>query len=226
MRKIKLENLLKNPHLKIHINPAPEKEQSEKTLSVANKEKKKSVATVNFTDVCNAIKNANIKVAYDDKHISIILEGARVLSLNQMMTYLQRNRNGIPYYMAQYKSVWENKMKEVMETLFLETIKNKKQLPQFGKKKYVKLILYRESLKLLDEDSVAASFKYVIDGLRKTYNVLDKSFNLIPDDNQNYINNIETYQVSSKNHNIAIKMIFMKKTPKIVNNLNDFEKIF
>ena len=218
--------LQKNKHLKIH---EPNKIQINKTshhcskkdsIYIPSKKQKRVNENVDFEAVYESIDSSRYIYQYNDNSLLIVFYGCRVLSLNQMMSYLQVKP--VPFHMMKYKSLWHSKMKTVIEDIVVNSLTNNTPLPNFSDpNKTVKLEIFRQSSKTLDEDSIASSFKYIIDSLREKHNVLGKDYQIIPDDNQQYISTIIPYQNKDKNNIIAIKLTSIDKilTVKTVEEL-------
>lgn len=140
------------------------------------------------------------------------------------MELLQKNTNR-PYEMMAYKKAWHTKMCIVLKSIINDSIINDKKLPNFDTETWsLRLYLYREAQRLLDEDAMSASFKYIIDSLSDSIVVDDKNYKFIEDDNQNVISEILPFQVKSKQYNLAIKIVKIEKKPSI-NSLDEFLKI-
>lgn len=184
-----------NPHVKLNdtfqTNPQPKPER-------------KSV--VDLEKVCESIKQAKMRFEYNERSLILILDGARVLSLNQMFSlYQQKSGHNQPYKMIYYKKVWEEKMKALLEALLLDSIENEKPLPQFDGA--VKLFLFRQSAKLLDEDNYSASFKFMIDGLRRETVLFHRQYQVLKDDSKHFVSSVSSCQVKDKHNIIAIKLV-------------------
>ena len=111
------------------------------------------------------------------------------------------------------------KMKEVLQKIIIESLEKQNKLPDFSSS--VKMILYRQSQRLIDEDSIAASFKYIIDGLRDKQTIGNIDYNILKDDNQLFVSSIMPIQVKNKRNIIAIKII-IDKNPKNISSLEEF----
>ena len=186
-------------------------DNNEKLNKIDEKPKKKSNY---FNDICSAIKNSEIKVSVSDNEINILFYGGRVLSLNQVMAYLQKKPQ--PFEMMKYKKIWHEKMADVLNILKYEHKLDIKINTS------VKIYLYRESGKLIDEDSISFTFKYVIDGLK--YDADKNPYGILLDDNQLIVTQIKPFQVKSKNNIIGIRIIKSDKN-KNVFNVEDFLNI-
>ena len=121
--------------------------------------------------------------------------------------------------MMQYKKIWHEKMKEVLQNIIIDSLEKQNKLPDFSSS--VKMILYRQSQRLIDEDSISASFKYIIDGLRNKQTINNIDYNILKDDNQFFVSSIMPIQVKNKRNVIAIKIIIDKK-PKNISSLEEF----
>lgn len=209
----KLKEILKeNPSIKV--------ENFNKNKDVKNK------SIVDFNKICESILDSKVEICFNNKELLIILYGCRVLSLNQMMTYLQVKPR--PYHMIKYKKIWQEKVNKIMECIVNQSIDNKNVLPNFfnfdKSIETIQLEVFRQSLKTIDEDSISSSFKYLIDGLRKPYHVNNKTYQILKDDNQDYITSIIPYQVKSKENIIAIKIKLIKHKKNIL-SIDDFKII-
>ena len=234
--------MMKNTHLKVNssfgdkslnINIPDQNKQTKKSLPINtdnNKTKKTSNTTVDFNKVCDSILNATVEYSYDEKSFLLIFHGARILSTNQIHTFLQKkSKNSVPFYIVKYKSVWEKKMVQTMQHIILDHTHRNDNLPKFhlsslSNNQKVKVFLYRQSAKLLDEDNMYGAFKFIIDCLRKKYEVheINISYNLLEDDNKEFISKIETFQVKSQENIIAIKLCLDDNYHEL-KNLDEFK---
>lgn len=234
--------MMKNTHLKVNssfgdkslnINIPDQNKQTNKSLPINtdnNKTKKTSNTTVDFNKVCDSILNATVEYSYDEKSFLLIFHGARILSTNQIHTFLQKkSKNSVPFYIVKYKSVWEKKMVQTMQHIILDHTHRNDNLPKFhlsslSNNQKVKVFLYRQSAKLLDEDNMYGAFKFIIDCLRKKYEVheINISYNLLEDDNKEFISKIETFQVKSQENIIAIKLCLDDNYHEL-KNLDEFK---
>ena len=221
-----LQNMLKNSSVKIHLDNINDKSPVNKQL-LLNTEKNetddnekvniKKTKVVDFTAIVKSIQNSHVNFIYDENSLIIIFNDCRVLSLNQMMSYLQKKPQ--PFQMMQYKKIWHEKMKEVLQNIIIDSLEKQNKLPDFSSS--VKMILYRQSQRLIDEDSISASFKYIIDGLRNKQTINNIDYNILKDDNQFFVSSIMPIQVKNKRNVIAIKIIIDKK-PKNISSLEEF----
>ena len=119
-----LQNMLKNSSAKIHLDNINDKSPVNKQL-LLNTEKNetddnekvniKKTKVVDFTAIVKSIQNSHVNFIYDENSLIIIFNDCRVLSLNQMMSYLQKKPQ--PFQMMQYKKIWHEKMKEVLQNI-------------------------------------------------------------------------------------------------------------
>ena len=237
------QKMMKNTHLKVNssfgdkslnINIPEQNKQTKKSLPINtdnnDKTKKTSNTTVDFNKVCASILNATVEYSYDEKSFLLIFHGARILSTNQIHTFLQKkSKNSVPFYIVKYKSVWEKKMGQTMQHIILDHTHRNDNLPKFhlsslSNNQKVKVFLYRQSAKLLDEDNMYGAFKFIIDCLRKKYEVheINMSYNLLEDDNKEFITKIETFQVKSQENIIAIKLCLDDNYHEL-KNLDEFK---
>ena len=236
-----LQKMMKNKHISISSSNANAKtieisHQEEETKPITTKKKSKTV--VDFDKVCQSIKDSRVEFQYNENEFMIILHGARILSTNQIYAFLQKksqkksnkNSSSIPFYIVKYKAVLEAKIREIMQEVLIFHHQNKVPLPTFTLSNLndnkVKVFLYRQSQRLLDEDNMYGAFKYIIDCLRKTYTLdeINLSYTLLEDDNKKIISTIETYQVKDKENAIAIKLA-LDANYKEIASLDEFKKM-
>lgn len=108
---------------------------------------------------------------------SVWLEGARVLTINELISIYQYRK----FETYAYKKRWKELMEKSVEELLLQT------RPPFFESK-TRLVLYRRGKRLIDLDSLPAVFKYATDGLKKA--------GLIAEDNPNVI--VEVVPIQEK----------------------------
>ena len=236
-----LQKMMKNKHISISSSNANTKtieisHQEEETKPIKTKNKSKTV--VDFDKVCHSIKDSRVEFQYNENEFMIILHGARILSTNQIYAFLQKksqkksskNSSSIPFYIVKYKAVLESKIREIMQEVLIFHHQNKIPLPIFNlsnlNDKKVKVFLYRQSQRLLDEDNMYGAFKYIIDCLRKTYTLeeINLSYTLLEDDNKKIISTIETYQVKNKENAIAVKLV-LDDNYKEISSLDEFKTL-
>lgn len=220
------QKMMKNTHLKVNSSFG----DKSLNINIPKQQKQTSNTTVDFNKVCDSILNATVEYLYDEKSFLLIFHGARILSTNQIHTFLQKkSKNSVPFYIVKYKSVWEKKMEQTMQHIILDHIQRNNNLPKFhlsslSNNQKVKVFLYRQSAKLLDEDNMYGAFKFIIDCLRKKYEVheINISYNLLEDDNKKFISKIEAFQVKSQENIIAIKLCLDDNYHEL-KNLDEFK---
>lgn len=164
-----------------------------------NKEVKKR-QQVNEKPITESITNSVIQVKETKGKVYISFIGARILSLNEILAILQYRKHII----FPYKKLWHSK---VNDALFILQSKQK-----FSK---CKITLFRQATKKIDNDSLPASFKYIIDALKN---------NIISEDDPETVLSIECYQAKGEHLiGIIIEQIeeneLIQKTEKIKNSL-------
>jgi hypothetical protein len=108
---------------------------------------------------------------------SVWLEGARVLTINELISIYQYRK----FETYAYKNRWKELMQKAVDQLLLTD------RPPFFESR-TRLVLYRRGTRLIDLDSLPAVFKYATDGLKKA--------GLIAEDNPNVI--VEVVPVQEK----------------------------
>lgn len=161
------------------------------------KEKVKTRNGLDFKSINAKMDNAKFFITSTPTSLSIIIEDIRILTLNEMLATAQTRK----YEMFPYKKNVHNMMEEILR--YFQSKGGV--LPKF---KAVNMFLFRESPRFIDNDSFAASFKYIIDGL-VGYEYLGetKLEKLLQDDNPTYIKSITPIQVKkSGNTTIGIRL--------------------
>lgn len=123
--------------------------------------------------IIDSIKNSIIKSYQIDNKYILIFDGARILTLNEILSILQYRK----YTLFSYKKIWHKKINEAILLLGKTTKINKSNI-----------ILFRQGKKKIDNDSLPASFKFLIDGLKGS---------IIPEDDPESVIAIKTIQKTS-----------------------------
>ena len=118
------------------------------------KEKVKTRNGLDFKSINAKMDNAKFFITSTPTSLSIIIEDIRILTLNEMLATAQTRK----YEMFPYKKNVHNMMEEILR--YFQSKGGV--LPKF---KAVNMFLFRESPRFIDNDSFAASFKYIIDGI-------------------------------------------------------------
>lgn len=166
------ELLTKNKKLKVSNSMGGNKKLNvkEKTLKLKkfslsendeDQKEKKKVLGVNVSDLNNINKNSISKYSNSKDHVSILLEGAKLLSVNQIFAILQYRK----YEIFKYKKVWHEIIKNSLDIQSYELNKKGENLPFF--EDTVEITLFRQATRLVDEDAMSTMFKYIIDGLKR-----------------------------------------------------------
>jgi hypothetical protein len=145
---------------------------------------KKKNAGVNVYRLIQDNKQATIHKSVSDKHFSVALDGARVLSINQIFAILQKRKEEI----FAYKKYFHKVISDTLTQCALELAKENKLLPYFDD--CVEITLFRQAPRLVDEDALTAMFKYMIDGLKRTP---DNPHGILADDNPKIVHNYRCY---------------------------------
>lgn len=172
-----LKSLLKKNSAKTNVIKIEGKssENSNKTQKVTNfsGDKVKSIIEANV--------KSTIKFSVSKDSLTILFVGAKLITLNQIFSILQNNK----YDIFKYKKSWHNIVYEALLAINGEV--GRGGMPFFSEK--IELTLYRQGVKLVDEDSFPAMFKFILDGLKRSDS---NKFGVIEDDNPNIISTIKT----------------------------------
>lgn len=142
-------------------------------------------------NIINLNENCEIKVTYSQDYISILFIGARLLSINQIFSILERRT----YEIFKYKKMWQN--------LVQRAIEGKEGLPWFEED--CELVLLRQAPRLVDNDALSTMFKYIIDAL-KIDKEKSKKYFILKEDNPIVVNNIKLIQIKSKEYVVGIRV--------------------
>lgn len=153
-------------------------------------------------------QNCQVEVFYNSDYISIIFNNTKLLSLNDMFSILQYRK----YELFAYKKMWQE--------LIFKALENKPNLPKFSQD--CEIVLFRQSAKLVDNDSLSVMFKFIIDALKLDKKLPNKPF-VISEDNPSVIHNIKLIQEKSKENIVAIRL--QRNTHKTKSSLEEFKKL-
>lgn len=174
----------KNVPLEAVIQNTPLKSNDEFEISEneEDSDKKKKVMAINIKDLSLTIRNSQVEVSFnpEKKELIIILNGARLLSYNQITAAYQYR----PYEVFNYKKAWSKKISEIfLEYQILKMLKdNNIELPL----KNCEIEVFRQAGNLVDNDALPVMFKYFIDQLRYA--------NLLSEDDPTVVKDIKGYQ--------------------------------
>lgn len=177
------------------------KNTKEKTNLETSEKKLKNTQKVK--DGINKInKNCDISVIEKEDYCVLIFDGAKMLSLNQILALLQLPKKKFEAFT--YKKLWHELTISAMNKL------TKKYNFDDG----CDILVYRSAPRLVDNDSLAVMFKFIIDAVKKDKNDSTKPYILTEDDPQ-FVKNIKSYQEKSKSYKVAIRFQKTKDKKKI-----------
>lgn len=148
-------------------------------VKIKEKKEKKGVRqSLDYNKVCKQLKNKEFLIEYDKDKKELIIQfyNIRLPTLNELLSGLQYRKFEVWNYKKVVKEVMGQVLGELKQQLNVEYLF----------KNYVDLFIYRQGKKLIDNDSLPASFKYFIDSL-----TINK---IIKDDNPDFIQSIKCYQ--------------------------------
>ncbi len=152
-----------------------EKKASEITSDgVIVKKKRKGIS---LKPIMESLREPQMRVSASSDDFSVWFDGARVLTVNELIALYQYRK----YETFAYKVRWKNLIQRAVDELLLT-----QKPPYFSEK--TRLVLYRRGKRLVDLDSLPTVFKYAIDGLKKA--------GLISEDNPNVI--VEVIPIQEK----------------------------
>lgn len=142
-------------------------------------------------NIINLNEKCEIKITYNQDYVSILFVGARLLSINQIFSILERRT----YEIFKYKKMWQ--------FLVQKAIEGKEDLPWFEQD--CELVLLRQAPRLVDNDALSTMFKYIIDAL-KVDKEKNKKYFILKEDNPIVVNNIKLIQIKSKEYVVGIRV--------------------
>jgi hypothetical protein len=164
-----------------------------RTVKVARVKGGKTV-NQHIAEVIKSIKGADITTAVSDMHIAIYFDGARLLTLNEILAVFPYQ----PYLIFAYKKAWAEKIDQAL--LILKSNARCK-IPEFTES--CVFVGFRSSTRLVDRDGLSPCFKYILDDLRNQ-KVLSP-IQILKDDNPNLIVETPCYQVRGL-HAVGIRL--------------------
>ena len=145
--------------------------------------KPKKPQGIDVKTIIKEINECKVITEHSSTHFSILFDGARLLSVNQIFAILQYRK----YEIFGYKKAWQKVIKDEIQKL--------KSLPYFTD--YVELTLFRQSPKLVDEDALSVMFKFIIDALKTDKK--DNFIGIIAEDNPKIVQRIKLEQEKGAN---------------------------
>lgn len=191
---------------KIVLIPVKKVVKKTSKISLGNhKQEKKENKNVNVFEIIKVNKECLPQVTVSNNHFSVVFEGARLLSINQIFALLQSKKHEV----FTYKKSWHNIIKEV---LFEQHVKFKKDglsLPYFDDT--VEITLFRQAPKLVDKDALTTMFKYIIDAFKRDST---NPYGILAEDNPKIVHKIDFHSEQGDNI-IGIKIKSIKKNESI-----------
>jgi hypothetical protein len=205
-----LNNLLnKNSKLKVAKETKSNNKKTSKITLVEKdlvEEKKiKKAQGIKTSEVNKLNKQSTVHFSSSDNHVSILFEGAKLLSVNQIFAILQYRK----YEIFTYKKIWHELIKKVLDEQSLLLRSENKKLPFFNEA--VEITLFRQASRLVDEDAMSTMFKYIIDGLKR--DETDNPNGILAEDNPKIVHRIVCYSEKGEPFvGIKVKKISEKKS--------------
>ncbi len=204
-----LNNLLnKNGKLKVSKETKSTSKKNNKIsiLEEANEDKKsKKSQGIKTSEVNKLNKQSLVHFSSSDNHVSILFEGAKLLSVNQIFAILQYRK----YEIFTYKKIWHELIKKVLDDQSLILRSENKKLPFFNEA--VEITLFRQASRLVDEDAMSTMFKYIIDGLKRDDE--ENPNGILAEDNPKIVHRIVCYSEKGEPFvGIKVKKIIEKKS--------------
>lgn len=204
-----LNNLLsKNSKLKVSKETDSKNKKTDKIsiLEEIVKEKPaKKAQGIKTSEVNKLNKQAKVHFSSSEYHVSILFEGAKLLSVNQIFAILQYRK----YEIFTYKKIWHELIKKVLDEQSIILRSENKKLPFFNEA--VEITLFRQASRLVDEDAMSTMFKYIIDGLKRDDE--DNPNGILEEDNPKIVHRIVCYSEKGEPFvGIKIKKIIEKKS--------------
>lgn len=183
---------------------------------IINKEHEKPARKqMNTYDIISQNQSAKITTTVSDDHFSVLFEGARLLSINQIFALLQNKK----YQIFKYKKSWHNIIINVLTDTYWDLKSQNKKMPFFDSQ--VEITIFRQAPRLVDEDALTTMFKYIIDAFKKT----DKnSFGILEEDNPKIVSKIESYSEKGE-YCVGIKIRSIKNNEKTTYKKEDILNI-
>lgn len=184
-------------------------EQTRTRRTRGKKMKKKTTKTLqslDYSSVCKMLKSKNFLVEYNPKKRELILQikGVRLPTLNELLSGLQYRK----YEVWNYKKTVKEVMSDILQMLKQRTG------GEHLFEEFVDLYIYRQGKKLIDNDSLPASFKYYIDSF-----TLNK---IIKDDSPDFIQEVKCFQKIDNDPMFILKLKQSKNKRKKIDDPLDF----
>lgn len=163
-----------------------------RTAKIANPKGKRKSVNVHVAEVIQAVKESTVRASLSDRHFTLVFDGARLLTLNEIYALLPFQ----PYLVYNYKTAWKNRI----ELALVEAKSIHGTLPFFDKSCI--FAGYRRSTRLVDQDGLSSCFKCILDDLRYQY-VAGK---ILHDDNPKLIVSTPCFQITKGQHQVGFRL--------------------
>ncbi len=175
----------KDKETKIAVKNSKPKKTKIKVSEEEPKEIKKTKNTgVKTSEINKLNRESKVSFTSSEEHVSLLFDGAKLLSVNQIFAILQYRK----YEIFSYKKNWHEIIKKVLNEQFLILKQDKKSLPFFEDS--VEITLFRQASRLVDEDAMSTMFKYIIDALKRDE---DNPNGVLAEDNPKIVHRIVCY---------------------------------
>jgi hypothetical protein len=174
----RLESVLAQLGLQARPGRRPKAAKAADAASGAEPAGKKRRAGVKETPIFASLSECTARAEASDKHVTLLFEGARLFSLNEILSILDKR----PQLVWRYKKMWRQLTRLAVARLGPEA-------PRF---EACRLTLYRQGKKKIDRDSIDVMFKFIIDALKDEPK--EGFVGLFPDDNPDVVQFMEPRQ--------------------------------
>lgn len=154
---------------------------------------------VEAAPILSSIRNCQPKIRYEPGRLpvlSISFEGARLFTVNEIISILQFRK----YEMFRYKAAWRRLVKRALDLL------PEKDRPFFEGP--VRLEIVRRGSKTMDDDASRMPFKYAIDSLVR--HPKKRPWGVLLDDNRKVVDDTRVYDVVGP-HAVGIRIVALSE---------------
>lgn len=149
---------------------------------------------VEAAPIIASLRNCQPRVRYEPGDLpvlSILFEGARLFTVNEIISILQFRKHEI----FRYKAAWRRLVKRALDLLPLES------RPFFEGP--VRLVIVRRGAKTMDDDASRMPFKYAIDSLVRNKK---RPWGVLLDDNRKVVDDTQVFDVVGP-HAVGIRIV-------------------
>lgn len=180
------------------------------------------LTTLTETSAKEDIKEKKVKHDDVDRYIQKIKESHISMIETEDCLYLQFDHMKLMPYnqlaqIMQYRPHMLYAYKKALKTKMFAYFEEHKTFFQVQANESVTMYLYRQSNRLVDNDTLSISFKYVIDNLRYV--------NIIPEDNPTIIRDIQCFQNKDKTDCIALIIKKDRQSENCLSSLDSFKSL-